>query len=270
VINVLTSASANVRELAAELFQFRELLVQMTVRDLLLRYKQSFMGFGWAIFMPLLNTAVFTVIFTRVAPVQTPVPYVLFAYVGLTMWNLTASALRFSVVSLTSNGSLVTKVHFPREIFPFSAVLVALVDAAVATVLLAVLMAYYGIVPGPAVLLLPAVLLVQIIFTAAVALLLAMGNLFLRDIKYVFDIAVMIWMFASSVLYPIENIGGQLGVLIRLNPMTHIIDAYRGVLFQGQAPTSPGFLITAACSVMLLLGSWLWFHATEFKFAESI
>jgi ABC-type polysaccharide/polyol phosphate export permease len=230
VINVLTSASANVRELAAELIQFRELLVQMTVRDLLLRYKQSFMGFGWAIFMPLLNTAVFTVIFTRVAPVQTPVPYVLFAYVGLTMWNLTASALRFSVVSLTSNGSLVTKVHFPREIFPFSAVLVALVDTAVATVLLAVLMAYYGIVPGPAVLLLPAVLLVQIIFTAAVALLLAMGNLFLRD----------------------------------------IIDAYRGVLFQGQAPTSPGFLITAACSVMLLLGSWLWFHATEFKFAESI
>src|SRR5262245_42623501 len=100
----------------------------MTLRDLLIRYKQTLMGFGWAIFAPVVNTIVFSVIFTRVATIQTNLPYPIFAYCGLWSWNFFASSLRFSVVSLTSNPTLVTKVFFPREIFPFSAVLVCLVD----------------------------------------------------------------------------------------------------------------------------------------------
>src|SRR2546426_10803153 len=101
---------ADVRDMVVEQREYRELLVRMTLRHLLLRYKQTVMGFGWAIFMPLLNTAVFSVIFTRVAPIETPVPYPLFAYCGLWVWNFFASALRFSVTSLTSNTNLVTKV----------------------------------------------------------------------------------------------------------------------------------------------------------------
>src|SRR5437667_2844383 len=99
----------DVREIISEQIQYRELLVQMTRRDLLLRYKQTVMGFGSAIFMPLLNTAIFSVIFTRVAPIHTPVPYPLFAYCGLLAWNFFAASLRFSVTSLTSNTNLVTK-----------------------------------------------------------------------------------------------------------------------------------------------------------------
>src|SRR5690242_5799463 len=111
----------DVREMVREQVEFRELLVQMTSRDLLLRYKQTAMGFGWALATPILNTVIFSLVFTRVAPVATPVPYPLFAYCGLLPWNFTASALRFSVTSLTANTNLVTKVYFPREIFPFSA-----------------------------------------------------------------------------------------------------------------------------------------------------
>src|SRR5688572_8117993 len=123
--------TGDLKEMAGEQYTFRELLYQMTRRDLLLRYKQTVMGFGWAIFMPLLNTAVFSVIFTRVAPLDTAMPYPLYAYCGLLAWNFTASSLRFAVNSLTSNSSLVTKVYFPREIFPISAVAVSLVDFAV-------------------------------------------------------------------------------------------------------------------------------------------
>src|SRR5438270_4692890 len=100
----------NLREVVAEQWEYRELLVRMTLRDLLLRYKQTAMGFGWAIFMPLVNTAVFSVIFTRVAPIDTGMPYPLFAFCGLLMWNFTASSLRFAVGSLTGNSNLVTKV----------------------------------------------------------------------------------------------------------------------------------------------------------------
>src|SRR5260370_12891511 len=95
--------AADIRQLLSEQVEYRELLLQMTRRDLLLRYKQTVMGFGWAIFMPLLNTAIFSVIFTRVAPIHTDVPYPVFAYCGLLVWNSFASALRFSVSSLTSN-----------------------------------------------------------------------------------------------------------------------------------------------------------------------
>src|SRR5438477_3874861 len=105
---------AEVCEMLSEQVQYRELLLQMTRRDLLLRYKQTVMGFGWAIFMPLLNTVIFSIVFMRVAPIDVGVPYPLFAYSGLLAWNFFASALRFSVASLTANTNLVTKVYFPR------------------------------------------------------------------------------------------------------------------------------------------------------------
>src|SRR5262247_2106984 len=99
---------ADFQELLSEQVQYRELLYEMTRRDLLIRYKQTIMGFGWAVFMPLVNTAVFSVIFTRVAPIETDLPYPLFAYSGLLAWNFSASTFRASVGSLTSNAGLIT------------------------------------------------------------------------------------------------------------------------------------------------------------------
>lgn len=258
-----------IREIFAEQWQYRELLRRMTMRDLLLRYKQTVMGLGWAVFMPLINTAIFTVIFTRVASIEVGAPYPIYAFCGLIAWNFFASALRFSVVSLTSNPNLVTKLFFPREIFPFSAVLVSLVDFAVAGLVMAALMAYYQVGLTWAVLFLPVVVAVQVIFTAAVALLLAMGNLFYRDVKYLFEIVISVWMFASSVVYPVDRVGGWLGTLLALNPMTHLIDAFRAVLIDGTLP-GPAFAVTAVVTVVLFISSWLLFHSAEFEFAENI
>ena len=155
---MLNGLITDVREMVGEQYEFRELLYQMTVRDLLLRYKQTIMGFGWAIFMPLLNTAIFSVIFMRVAPIETGVPYPIFAYCGLLTWNFTASSLKFAVNSLTSNANLVTKVYFPREIFPLSTVVVSLVDLAVGSTVLVGLMIWYRIGVSPLLLLIPVVL----------------------------------------------------------------------------------------------------------------
>ena len=253
-----------------EQIEFRELLYRMTARDLALRYKQTVMGFAWAIFMPLVNTALFSVIFTRVANIHTPVPYPVYAYCGLWVWNLFASSLRFAIVSLSGNPSLVTKVFFPREIFPFSAVIVSLVDFAVAGVVMVALMVYYGIAPTSSVVLLPAILFVHVVFTAAVGLLLAMANLFYRDVKYLFELVLTIWMFASSVLYPLDAIGGRLGVVIRLNPMTWIIDAYRSALFGLPMHSPVGFVVIGVFSVSCLVASWLIFHRSEYRFAENV
>jgi ABC-type polysaccharide/polyol phosphate export permease len=257
-------------DIVSEQIEFRELLFQMVSRDLLLRYKQTAMGFGWALLMPLLNTAIFSIVFMRVAPVHTRAPYPLFAYSGLVVWNLTASALRFAVTSLTSNSHLVTKVYFPREIFPFSALAVSLVDYAVASTVLVAMMAYYGVAPSSALLLLPTVIVVQLMFTAALALLLSMANLFYRDVKYLFDVVVTVWMFASAVVYPVDGLDGWIGLLIRANPMTAIIEAYRSVLLYGTFPDAVSFGSTAALAALMLPAAWVVFHQCEFEFAEHI
>lgn len=250
--------------------EYRDLLFQMTLRDLLIRYKQAIMGFGWAIFMPVTNAVIFSVIFTRVSPLQLDVPYPVYVYAGLLPWNFFASALKFSMTSLTSNSSLVTKIYFPREVLPFSAVLVALVDFMVAASVMGILMMYYGIGISWTLLFLPLIVGVQIMFTGGMALVLAMGNLFLRDVKYLSEVVIMVWMFATSVVYPVDRIGGNLGLLLKLNPMTPIIDAYRSVLLRNEWPAAGPFLFAAAASLAVLFLGWIAFHRAEFEFAENI
>jgi lipopolysaccharide transport system permease protein len=261
--------TADVREALHEQVEFRELLYQIICRDLLVRYKQTAMGFAWAVLTPVLNTIIFSVLFMRVAPIDTPVAYPLFVFCGLLVWNFTASALKFAVTSLTANTSLVTKVYFPREIFPFAAVVVALVDTAVAAVVLAGMMIYYGVAVTPMLLLLPGIVIIHTLFTTALALLLSMANLFYRDVKYLFDAILTVWMFASAVVYPASSLGGVLGFIVNANPMTAIVESYRYVLLYGAAP--PATLLPAAIvSVVLLPAAWLLFHRSEFRFAENI
>lgn len=269
---MLSRLVTDVREMVREQFDYWELLYVMSHRDLMLRYKQTIMGFGWAVFMPLLNTILFSVLFSKtgVVKLDVAVPYPVFVYTGLLVWNLTASALRFSVGSLTANINLVAKVYFPREIFPFSAVFVSAVDFAVGALLLVAMMIYYQVPVTPAILFLPVVLLVQVTFTAGVALFLAMANLFYRDVKYLFEVVITLWMFASSVLYPLKDVKGLPGVVLSLNPMTPIIDAYRDVILFGHLPAMGPFGAVAAASVVILGVAWVMFHRSEYRFAEFI
>ncbi len=268
-MNAVTALAGDLREIVREQYDFRELLYQMTRRDLLIRYKQAVMGFGWAIFMPLVNTAVFSVIFTRVAPISVDMPYPLFAYCGLLAWNFSASSFRFAVQSLTSNASLVTKVYFPREIFPISAVLVSLVDFVIGSTVLIGLMVYYQIAPTGALAALPWVLAVHIMFTLAISMLLAMGNLFYRDVKYLFELVLTVWMFISAVLYPVSRVGGWMGRLMAINPMTPILEAYRDVIIRGHMPDA-SFMVTTGVAALFLLVSWIIFHRAEHAFAENV
>jgi homopolymeric O-antigen transport system permease protein len=266
----MTQVLADFREMVEEQIQYRELLYQMTRRDLLLRYKQTVMGFGWAIFMPLLNTVVFSVIFTRVAPIDVGMPYPLFAFCGLLAWNFSASSFRFALTSLTTNTNLVTKVYFPREIFPLSSMLVSLVDFGVASTVLVVLLAYYGVRPSAALAALPVVVLVHVMFTTSVCLLLAMANLFYRDVKYLFEVILTVWMFGTAVLYPIAKMGPRMAAVLQWNPLTPILDGYRAVLIQGTFPEPTLFLTASVTSAALLAISWVLFHRAEFQFAENV
>ncbi len=261
---------ADVREMFSELAAYRELMFSLVRRDLLLRYKQTVMGFGWSVLMPVTYMIIFSLIFTRVVTLQTEVPYPIYVYAGLLPWNFFASTLRFAVASLTSNSTLITKVYFPREILPFSTILVALVDFLVGFSVLALLMLYYQVPISWTILLLPVVIAVQVVFTAGVTLLLSMGNLYYRDVKYMVEILITLWMFATSVVYPVDRVGGSLAMVLKLNPMTPIIDAYRSILLHGRIPDPVAFGTAAGVSILLLMVAWVLFHRAEFEFAERI
>ena len=265
-----TSLRTDLRDMVADLADYRELLFSMARRDFLLRYKQAVMGIGWAILMPVTYTLIFTLVFARVVKLQTGMPYPLYAYVGLLSWNLFASSVRFSVNALVANSGLITKVYFPREVLPFSVVLVSLLDFAVGAVILAGLLVYYHAGLHPQIVLLPLILVIHIAFTAAIALLVSMGNLFYRDVKYLIEIVLTFWMFATSVVYPVSRFGGRLATLLALNPMTPIIEAYRSVLIRGEWPAPGPLALAAAISLALLLVCWLGFHRAESQFAERI
>jgi ABC-type polysaccharide/polyol phosphate export permease len=119
------------------------------------------------------------------------------------------------------------------------------------------------------VLALPAVVAVHVAFTIAVALVLAMANLFYRDVKYLFEIAITVWMFATSVVYPVTVVGGRLQLLLELNPMTPIIEAYRSVLLRGELPPA-SFAVTAVGALLFVTWAVIAFHRAEYRFAESI
>ncbi len=264
----------------AELWEYRHLLASLTLRDLRIRYKQSLLGAAWAVFVPLSMMLIFTFVFTRAVKVVDEMgidmPYALFAYTGLVPWIFFASGLNGSVNSLVSNRNLVTKVYFPREVLPLAAIGSALVDFFVAATVLVGLIGYFHFLsdwsfhPSPALIFVPVVLLVQIIMMTGFGMLLAMANLFYRDVRQLFSVSIQIWMFGTNVVYPLPNDGSWAGWLVSLNPMAPVIGAYRDCLVYGRMPEAGGFAYSAVFAGLILVFGWSCFHRAGYQFAERI
>jgi len=263
-----------------ELWQYRQLLWSLTWRDLRVRYKQSLLGMGWAILLPLSMMLIFTFVFTKAVKVvdglDINMPYPIFAYLGLVPWAFFSSSLSGAVNSLVANRSLVTKVYFPREVFPFSSVASAFADFCVAGAVLIGLLAYFHLTTDWTfqlhwtVLLLPIVVLVQVLFSCGLGMLLATANLFFRDVRQIFGVLIQLWMFLTCVVYPIRNDGTWWGVLSVANPMTPIIKAYRDCIINGLPPSGGAFWAAGAVSILVFVGGWSFFRRMSFRFAECI
>lgn len=263
-----------------ELLRYRQLLLSLTWRDLRVRYKQSVLGIGWAVLLPLSMMLVFTFVFTRAidatAILQVDMPYALFAYIGLVPWTFFSMSLSSCVNSLVANRNLVTKVYFPREVFPLSCVASSFVDFCIAMTVLVGLMAYFHLsgkwpfTPHWSLLFLPVVVLVQIMLTIGIGMLLAMANLFYRDVRQVFSVVIQLWMFISAVVIPVPRDGSLLARALAVNPLVPIIGAYRDCVVHGRWPEPGPFLYATIVAVVLLVGGWICFRRASFKFAECI
>ncbi|MCP4589273.1 MAG: ABC transporter permease [bacterium] len=265
---------------AFELCRHRQLLLSLTWRDLQVRYKQTWLGMGWAVLLPVAMTLIFSFVFTRavnvVGGMNLSMPYPLFAYLGLVPWVFFSASLTGCVTSLVSNRNLVTKVNFPREVFPLSAIGSAAADFLVAGSVLIGLGAYFHYTTDwefglhGSILFLPVVVAVQITFTAGLGLLLAMGNLFYRDVRQVSGVGIQLWMFLTCVLYPMPQDGSWFSYCAWLNPMTPIISAYRACVIEGRIPFDGHFLYSTLVALVTLVLGWWCFGRWSHRFAECI
>jgi lipopolysaccharide transport system permease protein len=256
----------DVRELVA----YRELAAFMALRDLRVRYKQAVLGIGWAVFQPLAGVVVFTIVFGRLAAIESDgLPYPVFAFVGLAVWTYTSGAVTKATQSLVSNASLVTKVYFPRLLIPLAAVLPGLLDLALSLPVLVVLYAIYDVRPGWAVLTLPLWVVAAVIVAVAVGVLLSALNVRYRDVNQAITLLVQLWLFLSPVAYPTSAIPTDWQPVYALNPMSAVIDGFRWCLLGGPAP-GPWWPISAAVTLVLLAAALIYFQRTERRFADVI
>jgi len=263
-----------------ELLRYRSLLVSLTWRDIRVRYKQSVLGVGWAVLLPLSMMLVFTFVFTRAidasSVLNVRMPYALYAYIGIVPWTFFAVSLSGCVNSLVANRNLVTKVYFPREVFPLSCIASSFADFAIAMTVLVGLVAYFHLsgkwafTPHWTLVFIPVLVTVQIALTIGIGMLLAMANLFYRDVRQVFSVLIQLWMFVSAVVVPVPQDGSLLARVIAINPLVPLIGAYRDCVIYGRWPQVGPMLYATIVAVVLLIGGWVCFRRASFKFAESI
>jgi len=258
-----------------DLWRYRDLFYFLAWRDLLVRYKQTVFGVLWAVLRPFLTMLIFVVIFSRVAGLPSEgVPYAILVLGGMLPWQFFATALSESSSSLVTNANLITKVYFPRIILPASSVIVALVDFGITLGLLALVMAWYGYLPPPQILLLPVFVVFALVAAMGPGLIATALNVKYRDFRFVIPFIVQFGLYVSPVGFRSSVIEEKLGSVARLvyamNPMVGIIDGFRWCIGAEKSLHVPALMISLAVSVLFLWLGIRIFRGTEKSFADVV
>jgi lipopolysaccharide transport system permease protein len=258
-------------ESVQELWEYRDLLWLLTVRQVSVRYKQTVIGVAWVLLQPLVAMTIFTVIFGYFAKLSSNgLPYPVFAYSALIMWNLFSEGLSRAGTSLIADEKLITKVYFPRLIIPLSAVGSAWIDFAVSLFVLFPLIFFYGLRPTWSLLLLPVAMVLTMLLASGVGMMMAALNVRYRDFQYTIPFLMQVWLYASPVVYSSEIVPLHLRPFYYLNPMVGLIELSRFAITGQGAIHWQGLGISAVVAIALfILGSTV-FRWVERSFADFI
>lgn len=254
-----------------DIWNYRELLWILALRDVSVRYKQATLGIAWALLQPLSQMIIFTVLFNRFAGIRADVdlPYSIFCLSGLTIWGLFASGLTHASESLVNNANLVTKVYFPRVIIPLASILTAVVDFAITLMLLFVAMLIFRVPLHLTAFLAIPVAAVAALCAIALGLWTSALNLQFRDVRYALPFFIQMLIYLAPVFYPTSLIPARYRPLLTLNPMAAVVDAFRACLFGTRIPFERLGVAAAVASAVALLG-FMWFRRMERTFADRV
>ena len=247
----------------------RALIWTLAEREVRVRYKQAVLGFAWAVVTPLILMIAFT-LFSKAARLDTgPIPYPLFAFVGLIPWTFFSTSVAQGGLSLIANVPLLNKVYCPREVFPLASVSVAGLDSVISIGVLGLLFAWFGFAPPTTIVWVPLILAVQVAFTVGVTLLVAAVMVYLRDLRHALPLMLQLGLFVTPVAFPLDMVPAQYRMAyVALNPLGAVIDAYRRVLLLGRPPLLELLGVAGVVATFVLVGGYWIFKRLETGIAD--
>ena len=255
-----------------DLWRYRELFLFMAWRDILVRYKQTAIGFLWAILRPFLTMLVFTLVFSKLAKLPSDgVPYPILVFAALLPWQFFSNAFTEAGNSLISNANMISKVYFPRLVIPTSAVIVSFVDFLISGLILIGLMFWYGFAPDWRMLTLPLFIFVAFAAAMGAGLWIASLNVKYRDFRYIIPFVVQFGLYVSPVGFSSTIVPEKWRLLYSLNPMVGVIDGFRWAILGGNTQLYwPGFLLSLSLVIVIFISGIFYFRKTERGFADLI
>jgi len=254
-----------------DLIRHRHLILSFAQRDIRAKYKQTIFGIAWAVFQPFSLMVAFTFVFSRFAQVDSEgIPYPIFSYSALIFWTCFASSVSQGTIAMAANANLVRKIYFPRETLLLAVMISALIDLGIAALVFFGMLVYYGIGLTWVSLWVIPLLALQVLITLAVICVTSAVHVHFRDIGHVLPLALLLWMLATPVAYPLSSVPASVRSLYMLNPMAGIIDGYRRVLLHGSPPDLPYLLAAFGVALFGVTVAYLFFKRAERTFADII
>ena len=272
-IEIVLEAGRSKKDYWRDIFRYRELFYILAWRDIAVRYKQTAIGVAWAVVRPFLTMVILTVLFSRVAKLNSAgsAPYALLVMGGMLPWQFFSTSLSGSSESVVGNANLVSKIYFPRLIVPASSVITSFVDFLITLLLMALMMAWYRFLPDWRLLALPLFAALSFACAIGVGLWLAALTVKYRDFRYVIPFIVQFGLYVSPVGFSSSVVSPKWRLLYSLNPVVGIIDGFRWSLLRGESPLWWPSIVASVLLTSLFCASGIWyFRRTEKTFADVI
>lgn len=252
-----------------EIYQYRHMLKTLVKQDINGRYKGSFFGFLWTLLNPLLMLFVYSLVFQFVF--RTGIEhYSIYLFICLMPWNAFANTIAIGTTCVSNNASILKKVYFPREILPLAVVISNTIQYFFSAVIIFIALLVSGVGISWFALLLPVIVLIQSIFSLGIIMLLSAANVYIRDVQYIMNPVMMIWMYACPILYSISMIPERFLGIYKLNPMVAIMQGYQDILYSKTWPDFKSLGIVFLVSVIVLVIGYLVFNKLQRRFAEEV
>ncbi|HOZ54953.1 MAG TPA: ABC transporter permease [Clostridia bacterium] len=251
------------------IYEYRELLKTNVKKEIRGKYKQSFLGILWSFLNPLLQIAVYAIIFPIILK-NTQKDYVIFLCVALIPWTYFTTAIVQSMSSIISNSNIIKKVYFPRVIVPLSVVTSGCVNFFISTIIILIFLFVSGMGITQYIIFYPLIALVQFLLLLAISFIVSSVTVYLRDLEHLIGVALQLLFYATPIVYAKETIPENMQNIINLNPMAHIITAYRDIFYYQTAPDVVGLLILLGITIIMCIVGYLLFNVLQKGFAEEL
>ncbi len=256
-------------QLVKNLYNYRELLKSNVKKEIRGKYKGSFLGVLWSFVNPLLQVAVYAIVFPYIMRVQTD-NYLIYLIIGIIPWTFFTTVINQGMITVRMNAGIIKKVYFPREILPISVALSGLINFLISCIIIVLFCLFGGVGITWHIIFLPLIALLQFILTLGIVFALSAINIYIKDTEYLVTFLINMLFYATPILYEASLFPEKIRFILYLNPMTQVIDAYRNIFLYHQMPDLMGIVYLVLIAVILFFLGLLIFRKLEKGFAEEV